>query len=507
MKHKKKTFIQVPDDILSALGVYVPLLMEEYLSETDILNGNRIVTLKKEHTYQKLYPKINMYDLLKLRYPTVPDCSYTQCDAILKTLRNFIMNNLNCFLKEDSLNTKGILFLSQLVAPYTKQLYFSFPESTDSSASFVASNVFKQQKIIQINMNLPDYKDPFIFFGTIGSNRKRKQGRYYLKKNPEEFAIIIDIGNFLAYVAIHACLHILQKENISPLITEIFRTADYGCEFVSEEEPIPLSLLFTECVDTTGFIYLFFTAKPIELSIVHIFYQLHELYEDISCEHEHRERLHQKIATAYITKKNIPSYIEDAMSKSAFLKYFGYVEYDEEVDLDSISKIEEEFIRLSKTYFSDASWPDVSLRFRKLGKHKASGLYFPSLHTLCVDIRSPASFIHEYFHMLDDQLGDISLSVSFSSIVTEYKNAFLKALPGMNPTSVKKLRGNTKYNMSYFFRRAEIFARCGEIYFNRILNVKTSLLEPDLTYAYPQSDLLDILIKNYYQRLLEETLH
>ena len=56
------------------------------------------------------------------------------------------------------------------------------------------------------------------------------------------------------------------------------------------------------------------------------------------------------------------------------------------------------------------------------------------------------------------------------------------------------------------FRRAEIFARCGEIYLVRILGVESSLLEPDLGYAYPESEVLDSIIQNYYQVLLKEKL-
>ena len=64
------------------------------------------------------------------------------------------------------------------------------------------------------------------------------------------------------------------------------------------------------------------------------------------------------------------------------------------------------------------------------------------------------------------------------------------------------LNGKSKYNIQYFFRRAEIFARCGEIYFTRILKVESSLIKPDLAYAYPESDALDEAIQAYYETLL-----
>lgn len=122
----------------------------------------------------------------------------------------------------------------------------------------------------------------------------------------------------------------------------------------------------------------------------------------------------------------------------------------------------------------------------RLGKHKASGLYYPSLHTLCVDIRCPSSFVHEYFHMIDDQLGDLSLEVAFNRITVLYKEAFLRHMERLDESIKGTLNGKSKYNLQYFFRRAEIFARCGEIYFSSLLKVESSLIKPDLAYAYPE---------------------
>ena len=68
------------------------------------------------------------------------------------------------------------------------------------------------------------------------------------------------------------------------------------------------------------------------------------------------------------------------------------------------------------------------------------------------------------------------------------------------------LNGKSKYNLQYFFRRAEIFARCGEIYFSRLLKVESSLIEPDLAYAYPESEELDKEVQNYYEELLVKRL-
>ena len=106
--------------------------------------------------------------------------------------------------------------------------------------------------------------------------------------------------------------------------------------------------------------------------------------------------------------------------------------------------------------------------------------------------------------MIDDQLGDLSLEVAFNRITVLYKEAFLRHMERLDESIKGTLNGKSKYNLQYFFRRAEIFARCGEIYFNRILKVKSSLLEPTLTYAYPESEELNRLIEKYYEQLLNE---
>ena len=93
------------------------------------------------------------------------------------------------------------------------------------------------------------------------------------------------------------------------------------------------------------------------------------------------------------------------MKRSRFNEMFGYVEFDTDCELKLIGEIEKEFLGFCQEYFSNAfgdrSFMDHAIRFRKLGRHHAWGLYFPTLQCLCVDIRHPGSFIHEFLHMID----------------------------------------------------------------------------------------------------------
>ena len=57
-------------------------------------------------------------------------------------------------------------------------------------------------------------------------------------------------------------------------------------------------------------------------------------------------------AKVYQTKKNIPEKVIKMMQESVFNDYFGYVEFDETVDLDSIGLIADEFIAFKESFLN-----------------------------------------------------------------------------------------------------------------------------------------------------------
>lgn len=223
-------------------------------------------------------------------------------------------------------------------------------------------------------------------------------------------------------------------------------------------------------------------------------------YMEFKAEESYAKKLNSSIATAYITKKNIPKAVIKAMQDSRFNQKFGYVEYDEEVNIEAAEQIAEEFSRLNAGLFHGIETKDCSMRIRKLGKHKAAGIYFPMLNCMCVDIHNPDSFVHEYYHMLDDQMGNLSAQYEFHAVCGEYKDLLYKSLKGMDEKKKSQLKGTGKYNLSYYCRPAEIFARCGEMYLLRELHVKSSLLKPSVEemFAYPEGEELSKLIKAYF---------
>lgn len=185
----------------------------------------------------------------------------------------------------------------------------------------------------------------------------------------------------------------------------------------------------------------------------------------------------KEVATALQTKKHINKSIQDAMTKSKFLKHgFKFVEYDNDTDLDKIARLETEWKTTREQLPSPADTPD--LRFRKLGKHRAWGLYSPFHNAICIDIRNVNSFIHEYGHFLDFKLhaSNLSMRADFQPIIKSYRNEIHKQL-GKDSYVVKKL--------NYYLTPTEVFARAYELYMHERLTNSSFLKDDD---AYNELD-------------------
>ena len=212
-------------------------------------------------------------------------------------------------------------------------------------------------------------------------------------------------------------------------------------------------------------------------------------------------------ARSFETKHNIPLKVQKAMAESQFNNYFGYVEYDEDVDLSLMEQIYKEFASVAE-FIGLKKHDDVSLRFRKLGNHKATGLYYFMLKCLCVDVRCPSSFAHEMMHMLDYEHGKVSRSYGFQKTLELYRSS-LEAELDKDPVLRKILEGKGKFNKEYYLKSSECFARCGEIYLVRICGIDNSIVKPDEQtsgFAYPRNKELEESIKEYFDAFLNRTI-
>ena len=240
---------------------------------------------------------------------------------------------------------------------------------------------------------------------------------------------------------------------------------------------------------------------------------------------EHNFVLNQKysrqssatIATIQTDKK----YQDGELNKSTIFNQLGFrkVEVDtqkyegKEFDYNLFRKVEEDFEEICNKLPHASAQPE--LKFRKLGKHKATGLYAPFLNILAVDVRNTESFIHEYGHYLDYKHGDkasesYSLEDNFEHIITAYSNNFkiiskkmedvlltrlIKAskesASGISVASLEEKRLSAELELlkksnkmfDYFTTPTEIFARGFELWVFETITSNSSLLKSKEEYS------------------------
>lgn len=201
----------------------------------------------------------------------------------------------------------------------------------------------------------------------------------------------------------------------------------------------------------------------------------------------------------FLDKLKIPPKHQDYMKESRFLTVYRYIEVDEDCDLDKMQELEKEFLALGDILGKHPY--DASIRFRKLGRHHASGLYSPAYQCVCIDVRSPSSYVHEFLHMYDHFHGMLSEGYDFKEIRLQYEACLQEYLSDCEDPDLKaRLNGNSKYNLDYYLVPTEVFARCGELYFTRFRGVDNSLLKFERGFDYPENEKLLELIKKYYDQ-------
>ena len=209
-------------------------------------------------------------------------------------------------------------------------------------------------------------------------------------------------------------------------------------------------------------------------------------------------------AKSFMLKKRISVRVSEAMQTSLFNQYFGFVEFDDETDVTKAEEVAKEFAALWETYLTGIDSTKHVIRFRKLGHHKAIGLYYPAFGCLCVDYRAPHSLVHEYGHLIDFSCEQLSAAADFYAIRTAYKERLERNM-AENEALSARMKGKTKYNMAYYLTPTEIFARCFELYVALHLKVRSSIVPETFSKeVYPQDEIfLDMVVK-YFDRLLSD---
>lgn len=304
------------------------------------------------------------------------------------------------------------------------------------------------------------------------------------------------------------------KEYLSHrVIGKFLEKACFNCETFNRDilSIYEENLIKTDAWGDLGTLILFPECKEAEISSLKI--SVHELndvlkefetdYRKLKEESRMAKELSKDHARSFQTKKNIPRKYIRAMRRSAFNEHFGYVEFDEDCDL----KLTEEICREYQAFAKElglSKYPEVSLRFRKLGNHKATGLYYYVLKCLCVDVRSPGSMAHEVGHMIDYHMNHISIKYDFQDVYDRYESLLKEYVRRNKNGDAKVLKGKTKYNLKYYLQPTEVFARCFEMYVVRIRKIDNSLCKPQGGFAYPDDECLMKLIHEFYDGILEK---
>lgn len=182
------------------------------------------------------------------------------------------------------------------------------------------------------------------------------------------------------------------------------------------------------------------------------------------------------IATFRTDKK----YQDEELNKTTiFNQWFRKVEVDTEkyesnvFDYEKFSEVEKDFAAIYDQLPKTSAKPE--LRFRKLGKHKASGLYSPFLNIIAVDVRMTNSFVHEYGHYLDFKYQNSVLSNS--SLFAPFIKMYRENLSALNETSCV-----SKKMIDYYNIPTEIFARGFELWVHANIVSDSSVIQQSECY-------------------------
>lgn len=201
-----------------------------------------------------------------------------------------------------------------------------------------------------------------------------------------------------------------------------------------------------------------------------------------------------KTARVFETKRNISDKNFLAMKESSLNNYFKFVEFDNDIDLEKVKLFEKEVENLPNQILLPILNKN-DLRFRKLGRHNASGIFFPIQKCIGVDVRSSTSFIHEIGHAIDYSRNEKTYSVesNFENIREVMRN-FMKE--------------NKIENFKYYSSATEIFARAFEFYFLNKFNLnhnfdvisKDSSRFDHIALQFNEAGLRDEVM-NYFEKL------
>jgi hypothetical protein len=218
-------------------------------------------------------------------------------------------------------------------------------------------------------------------------------------------------------------------------------------------------------------------------------------------------------AKAFERKRRRSRRILDLESRSPLKTFFtAGVEYDERTDLVGLASFLADFRAFVESLHVDPSWGrGVEIKFRRLGRHRADGLYYPEQGVLVVDVKSAKSFAHEFGHLMDYRSSagggtdGPHAALSRRDGFEPLRRLLVARLEALGPGDPRLGRGpRSRLSYLYFASPTECFARAFEQYAAETMPWPTSLAgtreryrEDPLFLAAPPTYFFD-----YFERLL-----
>ena len=199
-----------------------------------------------------------------------------------------------------------------------------------------------------------------------------------------------------------------------------------------------------------------------------------------------------KIATAFTDKKNPDKTRQHMMETTPLNQHFKKVEIDNEVDPQEMQQFEQDYHNTLHKLPPIPTNKKPALRIRKLGKHKAIGLYSVNHNTIAIDVRDSSAFIHEYGHYLDLTVKN---SQSTQQQFAPLRNQYKKAIWADNAIADK--------DKQYYTTPTEIHSRMFEIYAHEKLGINNKLINPHKLHDPEYQPLHEPKLKEQYFQYLD----
>lgn len=188
---------------------------------------------------------------------------------------------------------------------------------------------------------------------------------------------------------------------------------------------------------------------------------------NFSAQRKHFKAQQGSSATAWQDKKHPDELHQKMAAETSLNDSFAKVEIDNDVTPEMYADFEKAWDETRDKLPPIPGDRQPTLRVRYLGRHKATGVFFPHANTIAIDVRNSSSFVHEYGHYVDLVTQDnASLGREFRDVVFDY-SCQLKLPPEM------------KNKEDYFSTPTEVYARGFEMYASQRLGVDNRLLNAE----------------------------